>query len=128
MALNNTELPELSTRRRQSVFKRQINKIEFNGNEGVKHSEVKNEDFVLPLQDHVANYNPETLTKHWNDNKTAENLLTKIYMAFRHGVPRRTGPIIILDLILFYTFSIVLLTHVCVPSFSKNALNLCGTS
>ena len=119
---NAIKLKRATSKMFRNKNKRQQNLIkitEFNGNESVKHSRVRNEDFILPLQDHVANYDPEILTKDWNDNKTSQHLRNKIYKAFMYGVPRRTSPIILVYLLLFYTFSIVLLTHVCVSDSDK---------
>ena len=71
---NSTKMKKSATIKRPSMktFENKAKKkIEFNGNEFVEHSRTTNEDFVLPLKNHVANYNPDILTKDWNDNKTA---------------------------------------------------------
>ena len=92
---------------------------QFNGNEGVKFSEAKIEDFTLPIKDHVANYDCEILTKDWNDSRTAQIFLTKIRKAFVYGLPGRVGHIILVFLVCFYIFNYLRITYGCVPARFK---------
>ena len=85
MSINNTQISKKASLK---LIKQRSVVNEFDGTEKVEHSVVQNKDFIIPLEDHVANYNPEILTKDWNINKTAQTLLTKIYRAFMYGLPR----------------------------------------
>lgn len=89
---------------------------QFNGSEDVKYFPVKTTDFKLPLKDHVAQYDCDSITHDWNENQTTQRLLTKIYGAFVFGLPGRIGPLIAVFLVIFYIFNYIRIVHGCVPS------------
>ena len=91
----------------------------FKGAESIKNLPATEEDFRLPIDDHIAVYDVGRLVKEWNRNEVPHRMLCKLYYAFMYGLPRRVGPVVIYFLTMFYSFQYLRLRFGCVPSGYK---------
>ena len=92
----------------------------FKGAESLENLPAAEEDFRLPIDDHIAIYDVGRLVKEWNRNEVPHRMLAKLYNAFMYGLPRRIGPVLIYFLIIFYSFQYLRLSYGCVPSGYKS--------
>ena len=84
------------------------------GNERVKHTKLCEDDFNLPEETHIADYNKESLAKYWNSKIRHRHKIAKqIYSSFRHGLLHRSIPILVVFLLGYYTFHIGVMTYIC---------------
>ena len=98
----------------------------FKGTESAKKLPVNDEDFSLPQDDHIAEYDKSRLVKEWNRNEVKVKLLAKLYQAITYGLPRRIGPVLLYFLIMFYVVQFLRLRYGCVKSVSKSDDDKCS--
>ena len=102
-------------------IRRMIYTFSINGQESVKHSKFKENDFSLPKDTHVANYDEPALIEFWNSDNAYQTLLKRICSSFTDGILWRTTPILFIYLLSFFVFNMLVLAPLCDPSFNQNS-------
>ena len=90
-----------------------VETLAMNGEERIHQEPLHEEDFELNTDFKVADYNPKKLKKHWNTTMIYQPLETRTWSYLKHGVLKRTFPMLLVFLIIYYLISIFILTQIC---------------
>ena len=93
-------------------------KVTFDGTEKVQLERVERDEFSLPLEDRVADYDAEKLARFWNkenNQRTFEipSISARICNGLEEGFLGRTALIIVVYLILHYTVNLLIVEYWC---------------
>ena len=103
--------------REKRIFPRGFN---FEGHETVSTVPLDEMSFGLHVdlreEDKIAQYDESIIRKYWNSNVIQQSWSSRFKSKWRFGVIRRTCPIILLFVAMYYLFSIVMLSTVCHPA------------
>ena len=100
----------------------------FEGRETVSTKPLIEKSFSLRLDlkddEKVAEYDESVLRKYWNSNVIQQNWKTRLFDKWKHGVIKRTFPLLMFFIFLHYLLSILILTTICTQkSFDKDAVS-----
>ena len=93
-------------------------KVTFDGTEKVQLERVEKDEFSLPLEDRVADYDAEKLARFWNQENNQRNfevpsISSRICNGLEEGFLGRTALIIVVYLILHYTVNLLIVEYWC---------------
>ena len=97
----------------------------FEGRETVSTKPLVETSFCLRLglkdDDRVADYDESVLREYWNTNVIQQNWKTRLFYKWKHGVMKRTFPLLIFFVSMHYLLSILILTTICTQnSFDRD--------
>ena len=95
-----------------------------NGAERVKHLPSTYSDYDLPEEIRVAKYDEKLLSEHWNENVTHQCLKARILSTFKHGLLKRTFPILFLFILGYYIFHVLFMNGMCKDYFAAKVRSL----
>ena len=93
-------------------------KVTFDGREKVQLERVERDEFSLPSQDRVADYDAEKLASFWNKENNQKNfempsISSQICNGLKEGFLSRTTLIISIYLILHYSVNLLIVKYWC---------------
>ena len=89
-----------------------------NGAERVKHLPSTYRDYDLPDESRIARYDEKMLAENWNMNMTHQCIKKRILSTFKHGLLKRTFPILFLFILGYYIFHVVFMDEICKDYFA----------
>ena len=109
-----------------------VGALAMNGEDRIHQDPLNESDFELEPDFKVAQYDSKALKKHWNTSMIYQPLGARIWWHMKHGVLRRTYPMLVVFLIIYYIISIFILTQICCQSNDceqglQNDAKICST-
>ena len=109
-----------------------VEALAMNGEERIHQDPLNEEDFELESEFKVAKYAPKSLKKHWNTTMIYQPLGRRTWSYLKHGVLKRTFPMLLVFLIIYYFISIFILSQICCQpnqceNDKENGAEFCST-